>query len=604
MTTYKIHVEPNKIHDNLLDIIGRQFNFDHVKGLSEWLKNSVDAYIRASVPDSEQFVYYRFSNDTKGGAVMECIDFNGMEASDIDNAFKNWGDPEASRRGIRNIKVYGGHGNGGKFYMRQMFETSHFITYKNGNLNVFGFNKDRKYGFADGFKDRKMEPAEALKFAELDSLKLPPSVKNKILAGQTGFTVVQGVGPFNMKKVIKVVQICNQLANQPQAQRILGRIPVTVIQDGEVLYPNLTSEKLKPYKGFEDLMPIDIPDKLTYETTTERAEIQMTNQKYPSGHLQLYTSEIALERNSKHGEFNRVDVIGELGVIATYKISELEGAALLPQHVFIYGECVCPILEDPDEVSVIQNDRSKLVETPKTKALLKWVADQVRLLAEEIALKQRSEREQVINDLSSSFNDYLNRWKDKYMSRVLSEVLAGQGAGPGQGTGTGGTGGPGQGTGIGGNGGGKGTGGDTQEGGSSETKKKPRSPRVLLSEVDNDPFPPYHPIVLDPRQGAVYQRPQDVDAGIYWINRSAPLAQSILKRHSKDSLRWRDYLFQRYVDIFIKEALFRLEKQDPDDFNAANVEQIISEVVSRIHEAASSELSSFLFEEEFIPEAG
>jgi hypothetical protein len=475
-------------------------------------------------------------------------------------------------------------------------------TYKNGKLNVFGFNTERKYGFADGYKDKPMNPAEALKFAGLDALKLPLSVKSKVLAGQTGFTVVRGVSPFNMKKVIKVVQICNQLANQPQAQRILSRIPVTVIQDGEVLYPRLSSEKLKPYRGFENLMPVDIPEKLLYETSSERVEIQMANQKYHPGFLQLYTSEVALERNSKYGEFNRIDVIGELGVIASYKISELEGAALLPQHVFIYGECICPILEDPDEASVIQNDRSKLVETPKTKALLKWVADQVQLLAEEIAKKQRSEREQVINDLSSSFNDYLNRWKDKYMSRVLSEVLAGQGTGPGQGTGTGGTGGPGQGTGTGGGGGGKGSDGDTWEGGSGDTKKKPRSPRVLLSEVDNDPFPPYHPIVLDPRQGAVYQRPQDVDAGIYWINRAAPLAQSILKRHSKDSLRWRDYLFQRYVDIFIKEALFRLEKQDPDDFNAANVEQKISEVVSRIHEAASSELSSFLFEEEFTPE--
>ncbi len=87
--TYKIHAEPNKIHDNLLDIIGRQFNFDHVKGLSEWLKNSVDAYIRAGVSDFEQFVYFRFVNDTQGNSVMECIDFNGMESSDIDNAFKN-----------------------------------------------------------------------------------------------------------------------------------------------------------------------------------------------------------------------------------------------------------------------------------------------------------------------------------------------------------------------------------------------------------------------------------------------------------------------------------------------------------------------------------
>ena len=30
--------------DNLLNLIGKEFRFDHAKGLSEWLKNSVDAY--------------------------------------------------------------------------------------------------------------------------------------------------------------------------------------------------------------------------------------------------------------------------------------------------------------------------------------------------------------------------------------------------------------------------------------------------------------------------------------------------------------------------------------------------------------------------------
>jgi hypothetical protein len=66
--TYKIKEEPNVIDDHLLDIIGASFNFDHVKGLSEWLKNSVDAYRRAGVPDKEQAVYFRFADGKKGDA--------------------------------------------------------------------------------------------------------------------------------------------------------------------------------------------------------------------------------------------------------------------------------------------------------------------------------------------------------------------------------------------------------------------------------------------------------------------------------------------------------------------------------------------------------
>lgn len=55
---YKIHEEDNVIDDHLLDIIGASFNFDHVKGMSEWLKNSVDAYRRAGTADKDQNIYF------------------------------------------------------------------------------------------------------------------------------------------------------------------------------------------------------------------------------------------------------------------------------------------------------------------------------------------------------------------------------------------------------------------------------------------------------------------------------------------------------------------------------------------------------------------
>src|SRR3989338_2454357 len=135
---FKIIERPNEIDDHLLDIIGREFKFDHEKGLAEWLKNSVDAYLRTNVPDSEQFIIFRFTDGSKDDGVLECFDFIGMTETDIEKAFIRWGDPEAAKRGL-NRRVYGGHGNGGKFYMRQMFDSSHFITYKKGAINIFGF---------------------------------------------------------------------------------------------------------------------------------------------------------------------------------------------------------------------------------------------------------------------------------------------------------------------------------------------------------------------------------------------------------------------------------------------------------------------------------
>lgn len=610
LPTYKIHEVDNVIDDHLLDIIGASFNFDHVKGLSEWLKNSIDAYRRAGIADKEQFVYFRFADGKKNDATIECIDFNGMSETDIEKALKRWGDPEAAKRGMQ-LKTFGGHGNGGKFYMRQMFSNSYFITYKDGLINVFGFSENRKYGFAEGYRNKPMSPDEALKFAGLNVPYISKVALGKVRSGVTGFTVVRGIGPVTMPNAPKVKFIVSHLVSHPQSQRILSHIPSKVIYNEHIEFDKLETESLKPLVGFEEIEPITVPDTLIYEAHNERVDITMADSKYPNGTLWLFTSEQPLTRGSKYGELNRIDVLGELGVIGSYKLQEL--AIMFPQSVFIYGELEVPILEKPG-ADCVQNDRAKLIENPTTKALLEWVSTQIVELCRKIGEKERQDREEKMKDISSSLNNYLNQWKDKFMSKILSEVLVGVGSRAGQGTGANSGGGGGSPTGGGegsGDGGGEGDGGgsgsgtggvgdEDNKGGGDIPKKTKRSPRVLLSDQDPDPFSESgESITLNPRQSAVYQRPQDVDEGLYWINTSAPLAKSILDRYDQNDPRWRDYLFQRYVDIFVREALSTFEKRDPDDFNSANVEQKMNEVVTRIHEAAANELSSFLFEDKF-----
>ena len=125
-----IKVQPFVIHENALDLFGKQFGFDHAKGLAEWLKNSSDAYLRDKTPDDEQFIIVRFiENHEKHLTRIECIDFVGMTKKQIDDGFKRFFDPQAAKVGAKDllVKTFGGHGNGGKFYMRQMFKTSHAI---------------------------------------------------------------------------------------------------------------------------------------------------------------------------------------------------------------------------------------------------------------------------------------------------------------------------------------------------------------------------------------------------------------------------------------------------------------------------------------------
>lgn len=585
---YKIVEEKNVIDDNLLDIIGNEFKFDHEKGIAEWIKNSVDAYIRSNISDDKQIIILKFNDQIKSKATFECVDFNGMTAVDIDKALKRWGDPEAAKRGLKK-KVYGGHGNGGKFYMRQMFEKSYFVSYKNGLLNIFGFNENKKYGFANNFKNKKADYKEALKVAGLNEEEMSKDFIEKTKRGEVGFTVVKGIAPLSMKNKISVYKICEKLKKHPQAMRIMDRISVEVIYNNSVIFKELKPEKIKSLEGFEIPSVAVIPEKIDYRGN----EICFTNKKYEPGKIILKTSEIAL--SSRFSELNRIDIIGEIGVIASYPLREL--GLYYPQTDFIYGECECPILEDSEDDCVI-NDRSRLADNDKTKALLGWIKEQVQILCEKISEKEEKEREDVSKKISSDFNNFLDQWKNKFMAKIFSDILVGPGAGDEGGNRANGLLGEfesGKGN-KGKNGGGQGS----DKGGGGTPKRGNRFPSVLLSGYDEDPLNKGSKLFLQPEQGLVYQRPQDDKEGIYWINTSSPLANAILERYGANSVRWRDYLFQRYVDIFVKESLIKLEKKEPDRFNAATIDgEILGKVVTMIHNAAAKDLDAFLFEEHY-----
>lgn len=601
--TFVIQEEQNKFHDNILEIWGREFKFDHEKGISELIKNSADAYIRKGTPDNKQYVVLRFTDEEGGRATIENIDFVGMTSLDIQEAFQWWGDPEAAKRGMKK-KTYGGHGNGGKFYMRQMFDESYFVTFRDGKMSVFGFSENKKYGFANyqknkPFKDIPFKIDDAIRFADIEKI-IPSELKESILKGEAGFTVVRGVGPSGMKTKIKASRICEKIKNHPQARRVLIRIPLSVIQNEVTLYERLLPDEIKPRTGFEELVVIPIPSKLSLEKDAEKLIIEMENLKYPAGKLILRTSEVALERGGRFSDLNRVDIIGELGVIGSYRIYEM-GIRFYTQAVFLYGECECPILEEPENSSV-SNDREKLIPNDRSNALLQWIRLKVDELAERIAEQEDKEQEEINKKLSSTYNDFLNEWKNKFMRRLFAEVLVGPGEGPGGGFGSGGSGG-GQGTGGGDSNGTKGGGPGDQPGGGDKPKKTGKFPMVKLSSFDDDPLNEGKKVQLDPRQPVVYQRIQDVDAGIYWINTSSPLAAAIIEKYGAEHLRWRDFLFQRYIDIFIKEALQRLAKKDPDRFNADTIDaEILGTMISKVHEAAAKDLGNFLFDDSYNPD--
>jgi hypothetical protein len=592
-----IKEQPNVYADEFLDVIGNEFKFDHVKGLAEWIKNSADAYTRIEAPDSQQIIYLRFDpRDGKRPARFSCIDFVGMTSSDVDNAFKRWGDRRAAARGTGK-RMLGGHGNGGKFYMRQMFQVSYFVTYKDGKLNIFGFNERKKYGYAEGYKDKKMSVPDALEFAGLGKLDVPRVVRDRWAKTSVGFTVVVGEGPDRLKTwVPQLKEICQRLKVHPQSRRLVRYKEVLVW-----LPPNapqqLKSDDIPPKPGFEGPYTFEVPESLEFQG--ERFAFR--NRKYPKASLVIWTSSEPFGRSGERSALNSIDILSEAGCIGSYRMNELGYIKNGAQAEFLYGECLCPILEDPLD-DCVRNDREKLVESDKTRALISWIRDRVDEIADKIAEEDRREKKKSELRESSAFNQLLDKWKNRFISKVFAEVLAGVGGGPGFGGGGEGGDDPwadgGKSREKGGRKGGEGKGG---EGGEGETPRRaPRFPRVLLSSYDTDPLDATggRSFQLDPRHPAVYQRPEDVTESIYWINTSRPLSQRIIGQYGVKSTRWREYLFQRYVDIILKESLYQLAKRDPQ-LTAEKIDDLWDKVQSKVHDSAAENLEAFLFEEAF-----
>jgi hypothetical protein len=82
-------------------------------------------------------------------------------------------------------------------------------------------------------------------------------------------------------------------------------------------------------------------------------------------------------------------------------------------------------------------------------------------------------------------------------------------------------------------------------------------PRILLSEIDDDPLGERPPLFSE-AEPPVYQRVQDVDHNIWWINMASPLARRYIdtaRGGGANSREWRVYLLERYIEIMVKILL-------------------------------------------------
>lgn len=584
----KVVIEKPIIHENVLDLFGKEFKFDHAKGIAELLKNSVDAYTLEDVPDAKQQIIVLFYLQKKSLKSISVLDFVGMTKKKIDEAYKRWFDPSASKVDAEAIKkekqTLGGHGNGGKFYLREMFKYSKIVSYRNGKLNVFGFDENRQFGFDPDYTDVHCSVDEAIEISELFKY---PNIFNylkEIIHKKKKFSIVIGENPKPAQGTNNIELLFNKLVSHPQARRIIQWKKVYYSTNYQSKPIHFTAPKLIAKKNFENPFQFTCPERLIFDGE----EIIMYKNISHQIKLTLKTSEEPL-KGLKYRGWNSIDFLGEVGVLANYEIHELGNYfKTFLYSDFIYGECSCPIMQIEDYV---RNDRSKFTEGPKKDALLEWV----RSCVEEVCIKMeeqaRKEHKHLNLKQTSELNKLLNQWKNRFLQKTLKEKLGGMGILGVEGSEE-----------IGWSVNDKSTSTNRNEkkiGDQGGTDKRKRStfPVVLISSFDKDPETG-ETVECDPRHNAIYQRPIDVKRGIYWINTSKKFAQQILEKYGSVSVRWREYLFQRYIDIIIKEYLIDIGKVEVNltsDFVTNELEKKISEIL----DSAVEDLERFLFQEEY-----
>ena len=588
-----IKVEKPVIDEAVLDLIGKEFKFDHAKGIAELLKNSVDAYNLEGTPDEEQIIYiYLDVANNNLVRSFDVIDFVGMKREKIDDAFKRWFDPNAAKKINKNkqkdIKTLGGHGNGGKFYMREMFKTSRLITYRDKKLNSFGFNESKEYGFDEKMNNINLSFDDAIEASGLKSNVILLNAISDILFERKRFTIVRGLQPKSAHKTNYLKELIKKLIIHPQARRIIQHKNIYVILGDNTKVTKLMTTELSPKKGFENPFEYICPKTLLLD----EEKIEMYNENIIK--LTLFTSEEPLKGNKYRG-MNSIDFLSDVGVIANYEIDKIGQFRTYIYSEFIYGECEAQVMEDEDYVT---NDRNEFVSsTPKTVALLNWVKDCVAELSEKMEEAAKKDKKSINLKQTSELNELLNKWKNRFLQKLIRERLSGIGNSMG----------------IGGNEienwhahskkqnkskleSKKKTGNE----GNNETKKANSFPEVKISGMDKDPFSESNePFECDERHPVIYQRQIDLKNGIYWINTSKRIAHMILERTGSNSVRWREFMFQRYIDIIIKEAIFSLGRTEID-LSSDTVMNEIDKVTSEILDLASEDLESFLFDSDYI----
>ena len=420
-----------KVHaKGAIDLLCKPFQ-SHENGLPEWPKNSADEYARRDADAQAMVIVLIFCDQKRGRPPsISCLDFAGITSAIIEKHFRDWASPDAAARGKEPKGVQGGHGNGGKCYMTQMFEHyAKLCTVAEGRGNCYGVKGGGiRFGYIptrDKGRDFEVEDtgkylADVLKDIGCTIEKLPGKAQEG-LAAATGFTLVTGVGPKGYKGRLPVAHLIAGLAEHPQMIQTLQLCEVFVVSNGTVLNAGkpLTLPDIEPMDGAEKPRVIAIPKHVKDPVSGDRVSTTAEG-NLPPGELVLRTSRTSMRWKKK----TRHSILFEAqsGYVGYVQVPELDIQSSYRDR--IYGSCRLASLEP-----YRQNDRARLAESPLTRGIERFVAHQIQEYAQEFEIKDKRKYDEKEKKGISQINEALDRWKNRFLSEVMKGMW-GDGDGP------------------------------------------------------------------------------------------------------------------------------------------------------------------------------
>lgn len=576
---------PTRISPDILDTIGKSFKFRHGKGVAEWLKNSLDHYLRLRHVGKEPMdgawpvlIDLIDGTSSANGPNLAMVDFGGTTLKEIENFFLFWGDTSAATHGgaASAADVTGGHGNGGKFYMREMWRSgARLLTWRDGRATSLVVEKraDGKTGRWD-LVDERMTWRDALREAlpEAEGLRGPDwliryletdatDLKRELDQYKRGLTVVVGRRAAQSTSSNDVVRnggkwdaqrLVDDILDAPQARRPVRELAISVFVNGSLQVHTLRPEEIERDPEWPeqvlDLPAAEIPDHTLVQGNEVAGKFRIMKAAFQlKGRLRDYNSVFVLDRKGNP--------------IAAYPVKELPMPGASPLVPFLHAELH---LTMPGTDQLIENDRERLIPSPTTEAILEWVAQRLWERVQIIEDQQREEARNAELERALPLNKELNEHAQRFLKEVQTQIfvdLVPDPTGGGPGKGGEGWGPTGEGTGGQGNrehgiGGGTGEGGTKEVPGKTQPSRRPQFPRVLLSDVDPDPaYTDGRSKHLTDRHPPLEQGDDDKEHNVWWINTAHPFAKAALARGGATGQAFKAHQLYMFRDVVQREAL-------------------------------------------------